>query len=386
MIEAKVVHIITMMELGGAQQNTLFTVQHLNPDRFAAYLISGYGGELFDEAAGLQRHFPAPDLIRAVRPGRDLRAFFQIRNILKRIKAQEPAGAPLIVHTHSSKAGIIGRWAAQSVGIKNIIHSIHGFGFHDYQPWWLKYFYVFIEKISAPITTRFIAVSKANIAVGERLNIFAADRVRLIRSGIDIDLFSNAVDSGTDVRTAFGVPARAPLVTMVSCLKPQKNPLAFVRVCEHVAKFNLEAHFMLVGDGVLRCDVEEAVQRCGLQGRFHLAGWRRDIPDILAGTQVLVLTSLWEGLPRVLPQAMAASVPAVATRVDGSPEAIRDGENGFLVQPDDDISMADKIVWLLQHPEKAREMGAQGSALVAEFDINKMVSDQEELYSSLLSP
>jgi glycosyltransferase involved in cell wall biosynthesis len=145
-----------------------------------------------------------------------------------------------------------------------------------------------------------------------------------------------------------------------------------------------EAGFILVGDGILRKQVEGHVEQWGLGGSFMLLGWRRDIPEILAATDIFVLTSLWEGLPRVLPQAMAMGIPIVATSVDGTPEAVINGMNGFLVEPRDVEAMAEKIVYLLDHSEEATTMGNRGKEMVAEFDIRKMVKEQEDLYMRLL--
>jgi len=190
MKKAKIVHIITKMELGGAQQNTLFTVSHLNPEQFDTFLLAGPGGELFDEASTFSGFHVVPDLVREIRPIRDLKTVFQIKRILKHIKAEEPSHVPLIVHTHSSKAGILGRWAAKFAGISHIIHSVHGFGFHDYQHPLIKKAFIFLEQITSPITSYFIAVSSENIEKGVALNIFTRQKTRLIRSGIDISFFT----------------------------------------------------------------------------------------------------------------------------------------------------------------------------------------------------
>ena len=135
---------------------------------------------------------------------------------------------------------------------------------------------------------------------------------------------------------------------------------------------------------MLRSKVEELIEVLSIEDRILLLGWRRDIPEIMNCIDILVLTSLWEGLPRVFPQAMASGIPVVATGVDGIPEAIQDGINGFLLPPGDIDGMAAKIIYLIRHPEKAREMGEKGKRLVGEFDIWRMLEQQEELYDNLL--
>ena len=130
---------------------------------------------------------------------------------------------------------------------------------------------------------------------------------------------------------------------------------------------------------------ENLIEKISMEDKIILLGWRRDIPEILSSIDILVLTSLWEGLPRIFPQAMASGVPVVATEVDGAPEAIKNGVTGFLLQPRDIKGMAERIIYLIRNPDRAREMGEEGRKLVGEFDIWKMVEQQEELYTSLLN-
>jgi glycosyltransferase involved in cell wall biosynthesis len=385
MNKVKVVHIITKMELGGAQQNTLHTVSNLNPNKFQVYLITGPGGELYEKALSWGNTLVAQNLVREIRPLQDLKAFFQLCRILKAIKATHPVAAPVIVHTHSSKAGILGRWAARCSAIHIIVHSIHGFGFHDHQPGWIRKIFISVEKLTSRITTKFITVSKANKEQGCALHLFSPDNAVVIRSGIDIPHFQRPQISKGEVHAGLSLSPAVPVVAMIACLKPQKAPLDFIKVCDLVSKALPEAHYLLVGDGVLREAVEREIEKRHLQQRVHLLGWRQDIAHLLQAIDVLVLTSRWEGLPRVFPQAMAAGVPIVATRVDGAPEAIMDGVNGFLLPVGDLPGMAQKIIFLLENPFETRTMGQQGAKMVAEFDINKMMQQQEALYEELLA-
>jgi glycosyltransferase involved in cell wall biosynthesis len=380
-----VVHIITKMELGGAQQNTLFTVSNLDPCKYETFLLAGTEGELIEEVKKNRNFFIIKDMVREIRPFKDIKAFFQIVKILKKIKSQFSESSPVIVHTHSSKAGMLGRWAAKAAGVKVIIHSIHGFPFNDFQPFLKKYIYIILEKITAKITSHFIAVSSSNIDEGIRYKIFNRDRTTLIRSGIDILKFKNPETGKEEMKNNLEIPLETPVVLMVSCLKPQKAPLDFVKACFIIKEKINNVSFLLAGDGVLRHEIENEIKKKGLEGFFHLLGWRRDISNLINASDVLVLTSFWEGLPRVIPQAMAASVPVVVTRVNGSPEAVKDGENGFLLNPGDIDGIAEKTVFLLENPEEAKEMGKKGSFMVEEFDIHKMVADQERLYAELLN-
>ena len=377
-----VVHIITKLELGGAQQNTLFTIAHLDRGRFQPYLITNNKGILVPEAQALNgvKTFFIPELVREINPLRDVRALFKIKKILQGIKGTDSA---MICHTHSSKAGILGRWAAHLAGADIIIHTIHGFGFHSYQPVPFRYFIIVLERVTAWVTDKFIAVSQATIQKGVDAGIFPTKKATMIRSGIELEEFTNVKVKRSEKKKTLGAAPTLPLVTMIGCLKPQKAPLDYVEVAYRVLQ-KKDACFILVGDGILRERVEKRADELGVRARFRLLGWRRDIPAILAVTDIFCLTSLWEGLPRVLPQAMAAGLPIVATGVDGTPEAVRQGENGFITQPRDTQEMAERICYLLDHLQEAKGMGRCGKEKVGEFDIRSMVREQEDLYMKLL--
>jgi glycosyltransferase involved in cell wall biosynthesis len=382
----KVIHVITKLELGGAQENTLYTLAHLDGKSFEGMLVTHPEGllvEVAEKASGYRKVF-LPSLVREVRPLSDLRALLTLRRIFREeVKKARSRGEELIVHTHSSKAGILGRTAARLAGVPVVIHSIHGFGFHDRQHPLVRRFYIFLERVVARWTTHFIAVSQSNADLGVELGLFPADRVTLIRSGIELDAFRKAAARREEVRSSLGVGPAEKLVGMVACFKPQKNPVDFVRLASAVLEKVPGARFVLAGDGMLRPRVEEEIEKRGLAGKVRLLGWRRDIADVIASLDVLVLTSLWEGLPRVLPQAMAAGRPVVAYRVDGSPEAVAQGESGYLVEPGDYRAAAERVVGILEDDAAAAAMGAAGAARVGEFDADLMVRQQEDLYRRL---
>lgn len=383
-MKARVIHLITKLELGGAQQNTLYTVEHLNRERFAVALWSGDGGILNDDARriGDLDFRIVPELVREVSPGKDLAALWKLRRMLK---AEAAAGLPVIVHTHSSKAGILGRLAAWLAGVPVIVHTYHGFGFNDWQRRPVKWAYIAAERVTGRVTDEFIAVSRANRERAVALGLAPPDRIRVIRSGIAIGDFTKRPIDAAAKKRSLGLDPNRPLALMVACLKPQKCPLDFVRVAELVARRAPEAQFALAGDGELRPEVEAAVAAAGLSDRLKLLGWRRDVAELLWSADALVLTSLWEGLPRVYPQAMAAGVPIVGTRVDGAAEAVADGVNGWLLAPRDVAGIADRLVELLTNPARARALGATGRERVAEFDIALMLRQQEELYGRALA-
>lgn len=380
----KVVHIITKLELGGAQQNTLYTVSHLDKDKFIPILITGSEGLLVDDAKrlGIETHF-LPSLVREINSIKDIAALFDIRRLLLSIKRSSQL--PIIVHTHSSKAGIIGRWAAFFAGIPVVIHTYHGYGFNDYQSFLKRRLFIFLERLTAKITTRFIAVSKKNIEKGINAGIFRSDDVVLIRSGIDISEFRDVKIDKAKKKKELGVEPDKPLIGMIACFKPQKAPLDFIKAAHLVHQKMPDARFIVAGDGELRPATEELINRLGLNNVIKLPGFRRDIPEIMNCLDVLVLTSLWEGLPKVIVQALSAGIPVVATDVDGSSEVVKNGINGFLVKPGDVKGIAEKIAHILQKPKGFKFKISNFKSILDEFDIDLMVRQQEKLYENTLN-
>ncbi|MGE5700648.1 MAG: glycosyltransferase family 4 protein [Deltaproteobacteria bacterium] len=379
---AVVAHIITMLEWGGAQENTLFTVGALDPRRFERVLIAGKGGMLDSRAAAIEGcGFRQVDsLVREIRPVLDARAFLSLRAILRKEK-KRARGLPLVVHTHSSKAGILGRAAARAAGAEVVVHSIHGFGFHDSQPPPLRRLLVGLERAASRWTDAFIAVSEENIRQGVREKILSADRARLIRSGFDTARF--LAGSRERGKRLLGIPDGVPVVGTIAVLKPQKAPLDFVEVARRVRERVPAARFVIIGDGELRAEVEKAAAG-SLAGNFVLAGWREEIPDLLRAFDVFLLTSRWEGLPKVVPQALLSGVPVVATAVDGTREIVDDGVDGFLAPAGDVEALARRVADLLAGDATLDPLFKR-DRLLREFDQEEMVRAQERLYDELLA-
>jgi glycosyltransferase involved in cell wall biosynthesis len=251
------------------------------------------------------------------------------------------------VHTHSSKAGILGRAAAKAAGAEVVIHSIHGFGFHDSQPAPLQRLLVGLERAVSRWTDAFIAVSRENIRQGVREKIVPPGKVRLIRSGFDTARF--LAGSRERGRRLLGIPEGVPVVGTVGPFKPQKAPLDFVEVARRVRGKVPGARFVMVGDGELRPRVEQAVAEGGLSGNFLLPGWSGEVPDLLRAFDVFLLTSRWEGLPRV--------------------------DTGLLAR---------RVLDLIEGEGKLTPFFKR-DRLVREFDQGEMVRAQERLYEELLA-
>ncbi len=375
MSRIRVVHIITMLELGGAQQNTLYTVANLNRSLFEPHLITGPGGVLDDEARGLKDvsvRFCA-ELSRPIRPVADYQAYQQLRQQLKEIK-------PDIVHTHSSKAGVLGRLAASAENVPIIIHTYHGFGFHRYQNAGVFKLYVSLEREASRRSHHLIFVSRDNLKWAEELDLLQKCSSSMIRSGVEVDRLLQAKPSEA-FREQLGIPRKALAVAMIGCLKPQKDPLTFVEAADIVSRKMPNTRFLLIGDG----EMAEAVLRRASKMRYALnfrhLGWRRDIPEILANLNLIVLPSLWEGLPRIIPEAAVAGVPVIASDIDGNREIIFEGRNGALAEPQNAQDFADKMMQALDENWKVDP--GLSRQIQHEFDIREMVRQQEALYLKL---
>ncbi len=378
-----VVHIITKLELGGAQQNTLYTAEHLDREKFNVALITGNEGYLINRAMNLKDIdlYFVDELVREINPFRDYVALKKIRKILKD-KAQICGTERIIVHTHSSKAGILGRWAARQNGIPFIIHTFHGFGFNDFQNALKRSFYIFLERMTANISTALIAVSEANIKKALKLGIGKQNQFHLIRSGIKVEDYSGNPAGKEEARRALSLPADIPLVGAVACFKPQKDLLTFVRAAREVSDEIPNAKFVLAGDGIMRRKIEDEIKKLSLVDKFILLGWTEKTSLFLRAIDVLLHTALWEGLPRVLPESVATGVPVVATDVDGNKEAVAEGINGFLTAPGDYADMAKKVCGILKDEALYEKLSNNQGLIDDTFHIDTMVRLQEKLYLS----
>ncbi len=378
MEKTRVAHIITKLELGGAQKVAIHTASHLDKNRYSSIFISGAGGVLDNvvrDNPGIKSFF-VPQLVRKVNPVKDVIALMKIRKILKAEKIN-------LVHTHSSKAGIIGRWAARLAGVERIVHTFHGFGFHDFQNPVSRNLFIFVERITAGITGKLIFVSRANIRKAAENRIGAEEQYALARAGIDIKKFSGTKIDIAEKKKSLGINPGSPVAGMIACFKPQKNILDFLMAANLVRIAIPEVKFILIGDGELRNRIEVGINKLNMTGDFILTGWRDDVNEIMQVFDVMVSTSLWEGLPCTLLEAMSASKPIVSTEVDGVSDIIEDGANGFLVTPPRGNAgkIAEYVIELLKDKELAGKMGRNGNLkLREEFDIDKMVEEIEKVY------
>jgi glycosyltransferase involved in cell wall biosynthesis len=376
-----ILYVITKLELGGAQKQLLGLVRELDRERFNPYIISGCAGPLIDEAerAVGDNLIRCRMLERPIRPLKDALTLFYIYRFIKDHDID-------IVHTHSSKAGILGRLAARLAGVKAIVHTVHGWSFHGFQFRPAYYLYLFLEKVCAYFSSAIIVVSQCDKMRGLRSGIGTPGKYRLIRYYIERDEFGDKA-CALRLRRDLGLSPSDLIVGTVACLKPQKSPLDFVRVAADVLKAVPRAKFVLVGDGVLRERVSALISNLGLEKDIVLTGWRRDIPAVMSCFDVFVLTSLWEGLPIVVLEAMASFLPVVATDTGGIKEVVRHGETGYLVAPKDACALGRRLKELLSDTglRERFSRNAGSNFNFGEYSLSSMSAKTTDLYSELCS-
>lgn len=383
---ATIVHVITRLELGGAQENTLYTCQHLDRERFRVVLVYGPGGLMDDEARGSERLeiVEVPELVRAIAPRSDSIALKKLTRVFRDLALEHcQLGLRkdrILVHTHSSKAGVLGRLAARRASIPKVVHGIHGFGFHAGQHPLKRALFLNAERVAGRITDAFVSVSERILGEARQLGIVPPGTPsEVIRSGMVLDPLRNG-PGRVEARRALGLPEDDEIVVSIANFKPQKDPLTLISAFAELAAARPRARLVYAGDGGLRPQVERAVRQARLVDRVHLLGWRRDIPQLLAAADVVALSSIFEGLPRSAVQAVAARRPFVGTRVDGTPEIIREGRDGYLVAPRDPSALAQALARALD----LRPVAEDTEERVQAWDARRMVEAQEDLYERLL--
>ncbi|MCK4249144.1 MAG: glycosyltransferase family 4 protein [Candidatus Omnitrophica bacterium] len=382
----KVLHVITRLILGGAQENTLFTVEGLNKDEYEVTLATGPAigpeGSLVQRAGQADINLVIiPQMRRAVNPVLDLISFFKLYGLIKKNKYA-------IVHTHSSKAGILGRWAAKLAKTRVIIHTIHGLPFYKYQNKSLNWLYIFLEKITAKITHKIIVVADAMTQQCLDVKIAGADKFITIHSGIEIEKFANSTIDIRQLKVRLGIPPEALVIGKIARLSPMKGHEYLIEAAREVVKKIPQTRFLLVGDGILREDLMNQIQQAGLKNNFVFTGLiaPEKIPEVIQAMDILVHVSLREGLARALPQALASAKPVISFDVDGAREVVINDKTGYLIPAKDKTLLAEKMIYLLSNPETACKMGSAGQELVEKsFKVENMVSDIEEVYKKAIA-
>jgi glycosyltransferase involved in cell wall biosynthesis len=398
-----VVYIITKLELGGAQKVCLTLFDGLAKAGIDTHLISGNQGFFVDQVhdkknvillGSLKREFSLGTLVH------ELRTFVHLIQTLRALQKEDP---DLIVHTHSTKAGILGRWAAFFAGVRHRIHTIHGFAFHDHQSkvvWLLLYL---PELLTSIITTHFICVSSADVTTGKKLLPSFSRKYSVIRAAVDWQQFTPAVR--TDAGMLFSSDAYNAAQTdrhvfrhkpnshnstgdspfifgTVSCFKPQKNLFDLLNAFELVHEQNKNTRLELIGDGTQRTALESWIAQHNLSSAITLHGWQKKVAPIMRTWQTFVLSSLWEGLPCAIIEARLLGLPVICYNTGGIADVIIHEQNGLLCAKGDWHTLARHMRNIAQNPDLYMHLHTHRDHL-DDYKDKHMIHEHAQLYKTV---
>ncbi len=382
----KIAHVITRLIIGGAQENTVLTCAGLRDRGHDVTLIAGPEtgpeGSLWPQGeAASTRTIKLDSMRRSVKPLLDYKCARELTAIFRREKFD-------IIHTHSSKAGIVARYAAHREGNAKVVHTIHGMSFNRTQSALTQCGYSTLERRAARWTDAFICVADAMTEQAVAANIAPRDRFNTIRSGIETALFQRDEQTRLHVRKGWNVSDDCIVVGTVARLFKNKGYEDILMAMPNIVRANANVKFVWVGDGAHRQQYEAVLARHGLSDRVVFTGLVKpdEVARLMNGMDVLVHASQWEGLPRVLVQASLMQVPCVSFDNDGAPEAISDGRTGWLVPLGDWKALAGRVARLCNDKDLRASMGiAARDHCVKRFDVATMVHEISDLYDKLLA-
>jgi len=381
----KIIHIITRLILGGAQENTLITCKLLAQRGHDVTLITGPAlgpeGELFERARGQKyKTIVIDSLRRQINPFYDVPAYQAIKKYLKKIQ-------PDIVHTHSAKAGILGRFAAHNLRNTKIVHTIHGLAFHPYQNELINKFYIAVEKSAAKRTDFFISVANAMTAQAFAAGIGRPEQFTTAYSAIEEDDFLQPISERLrrTFRLKYGIAEDAVVLVTIARLFMLKGHDYIIESAKRLSKQYKNAVWLFVGDGNLSDYYKNQVGSLGLSDRIKFTGLLppHQIPLAIASSDILIHCSLREGLARTLPQAMLCGKPAVSFDVDGAREVVNEN-TGRLIEPKNVEQLITACAELIENKKLRDSLGKVGREFVKEkFAPNTMVNTIESVYKKL---
>jgi glycosyltransferase involved in cell wall biosynthesis len=377
----RILRVIARMNIGGPAIHATLLVQGLDPARYETTLVTGLpeageGNYLDLHQVTLPNVVVLPALGREVNLWRDAKVFAQMVRLIREYR-------PDIVHTHTAKAGFLGRLAAWRCGVPLVVHTFHGHVFKGYFSRSKEAVFVLVERLLARVTTRLVAVNTTvRDEVLER-GVGRPEQFQVVSLGFNLTPFLQSGDRAGELRRELGLAAATPLVGIVARLAPIKAHDVFVAMADSVLRTFPEAIFAIVGDGERRRAIEADIRKRGIEKNFRFLGWRADLDRVYADLDIVVLTSRNEGSPVALIEAMAAARPVVATRAGGVAELV--GEAGLLAPIDDVPALTDGVLRLLTDRSFAAELGRRSrERVVPRFDKSRLIADIDAMYGDLL--
>jgi glycosyltransferase involved in cell wall biosynthesis len=380
----RVLRIIARLNVGGPAIHATLLTERLDPGRYDSTLVAG--AEDAAEGSYLDLHgrtvpqlVRVPELGREIRGAQDLRALHRLTALVRRIR-------PHIVHTHTAKAGTLGRLAAVLGRAPVVVHTYHGHVLQGYFSPAKTSLFVGIERVLARATDELVTVSPRVRADLLALGIGRPDRFSVVPLGLDLERFENVERHRGGLRRELGLDSARPLIGIVARLVPIKAHEVFLAAARTLASRREDARFLIVGDGERRAELERLAAELGLGSTVTFLGWRGDLDRIYADLDLVVLTSRNEGSPVALIEAMAAGCTVVSTRVGGVPDVIEDGTTGRLVPPDDPTAIAHAMGDLLADAGLRRRLSAAARPwALSHYGSARLVRDVDQLYTRLLA-
>ena len=384
----RVAHLITRMIVGGAQENTLLNCQDLVRDFGDEVLLVtgpaiGPEGNLLGQGRageGVQVSY-VPSLRRAIHPWRDGQAYGELKQVLREFR-------PDVVHTHSAKAGILGRLAAWSLGVPAIVHTVHGAPFGPYDPWPRRKFYQWCERFAARRCHHLISVADAMTDLMVNARVARREKFTTIYSGMDVEPFLHASDHRDRVRRELGYEPQHVVVGKIARLFELKGHEDVITAAMYLDR-EPNLRFLFVGDGLWREKLQKQIDEAGMHDRFQFTGLvpPARIPELLGAMDILVHASRREGLARALPQALLAGKPIVSYDIDGAREVCLDNETGFLVRSNHFKDLCNPLITLASDPALRERLGQKGRRRFTEqFRHETMTRRVREVYERVLAP
>jgi glycosyltransferase involved in cell wall biosynthesis len=379
----RVLRLFSRLNVGGPSIHVIVLTAGLAARGYETRLLVGYEGQREGDLDDFARQngvsfIRIPGLGREVRPLSDLRVVWRLYRAMREF-------APHIVHTHTAKAGFVGRVAARLAGVPVIVHTFHGHVLRGYFGTVKTAVYRWLERRLAASSSALIAVSEAVKRDLVEMRVAGDAKIRVIELGLPLAELSGALPRG-GLRKEAGISDSACLIGIVGRLAPIKDVHVFLEAAALVAAAEPLARFAIVGDGELRSDLERRARELGLGERVHFYGWRRDMPAIYGDLDVVVNCSRNEGTPVALIEALTAGRPVVATRVGGTPDVLRGGELGRLVPPADAPALAQGILDTVRDLAACRTRASVvRTAVLAKYSTDRLASDMDALYRQLLT-
>jgi glycosyltransferase involved in cell wall biosynthesis len=382
----RVAHVITRMIVGGAQENTLYNCLDLVRDYGDDVLLItgpalGPEGDLLTQGRGEGLEVRYIDSLRRnIHPWRDWKSLREIKAVLREYQ-------PDVVHTHSAKAGLLGRIAATQLKVPAIVHTVHGAPFHRYQNAVSRNVFRWCEWYAARNCHRLVSVADAMTDLMVEAGVAHRDRFTTVYSGMDVEPFLNAEQGRGEYRKKLGLDDNTVLVGKIARLFNLKGHEFLIEAARGVIDRAPQVKFLFIGDGILREEMQRQIDRLGLTDHFLFTGLvpPEEIPHWVGAMDILVHTSLREGLARALPQALLSGKPAISFDVDGAREVVVTGETGLLLPPKDVAGLIEGIVRLANDPAERAQMGQEGRNRCTKlFRHQSMTRQLRAIYSDLL--